>query len=253
VQVLEHFGLEKQPSLVVLNVYEGNDLRDAAYYWEYRSQLERTGVAPSDEPSSVLPWLTNSALGRRSYAVNLAVAFASRAWRRDAQDRAQSRIDFRYTLSLQGGEVPFNVENRDRDEVEYARRLASQQVSPRLWDEALQRFAALARERGFQAVVTYTPSAHTSYGERVRFASQELAPLLESLSTAQRTHLRERAAELGYVFHDLTPALQAAAASGSAGELLYDPASIHLTPAGHAVIASSLVQFLQAGGYLRGL
>ena len=35
IQILERFGLPKKPDVVVMNFYEGNDLRDAVRYWSY--------------------------------------------------------------------------------------------------------------------------------------------------------------------------------------------------------------------------
>jgi hypothetical protein len=243
-QVLKRFGLAKRPRIVVFNLYAGNDLRDADYYWEYRQEFERTGRPPSEEPTPVLPEIINGPIGRHSYALNFTLAFATRVWEHHVTDRERSGIDFRYTLELGAESVPFNVESRDEDEVVYARRMNEARVSLALWDNALRALGELAREHGFAAVVTYTPSAHTTYGVRVRFSDPELAPVLETLNQAQRAFLAERAGELGYAFHDLTPALREAASEDDGGALLYDPLTIHLTPRGHEVIAESLAQFL---------
>jgi hypothetical protein len=179
---------------------------------------------------------------------NLLLAFATRVWERQTTKREEVEVDFRYTLQLPGGDVKFNVDSLDEDEVLYARRVLDGRISLDLWDDALRRFGELAREHGFTPVVSYTPSAHTAYGERVRFSDPELRPLLAEFSHRQREFLAERASAMGYLFRDLTPDLQQAAARSDASSLLYDPHSIHLTPAGHEAIADSLAHFLAERG-----
>jgi hypothetical protein len=244
VQLLKHFGLAKRPRVVIANVYGGNDLRDAVRFHEYREIVRRTGRPPRDEPESVSPALRDGPLGRHSYALNLLLAFATRVADRDETDRARSSIDFRYTIDLAAGPVAFNVENRDRDEVFYARELLADRASLELWDPPLRELAGLAREHGFALVVSYSPSAHDAYGERVRFADPELAGLLARAGAAARAHLADRGARLGYTFHDLTPALREAAEQGGPESLLYDPRHVHFTPRGNAVVAASLAHVL---------
>jgi hypothetical protein len=245
-QLLKHFGLAKRPRVVVMNVYAGNDLRDAAYYAEYRDALVATGEPPRDELQPAVPWLTHGAVGRHSYAFNFLGAFVTRAAARSRDPDGRSGIDFRYTLELEDGPVPFNVENRDRDEVVFARRLADRQVSLELWEPALRTFVELARDHGFTPVVAYTPSAHAAHGDRTRFHDGSLEPELAAFGAAQRAFLAAKAAELGYVFHDLTPDLRAAAARSTSNALLYDPESVHLTPDGNAVVAESLAALLES-------
>lgn len=246
-QLLRHFGLEKRPRVVVMNVYGGNDLRDAAYLAEYVSARERGEELGEVKPA--LPWLTHGALGRRSYGLNLLGAFASRVVARDPAEYLRAGIDFEYTLELDDGPLPFNVENRDLDEVAFARRLARSELSiEELWDPPLRRFAALSREHGFVGVITYTPSAHEAYGARTRFDDPSIQPELAALSAAQRGYLARRAPELGLLFHDFTPALQDATRRATEADLLYDARSVHYTAEGHATVARSLARFLESEG-----
>jgi hypothetical protein len=248
-QVLQHYGLPKHPRIVVLNIYEGNDLRDAMLYWRYRHELERSGHPPATEPVSAFPALTNSPLGRHSYVANVVLAFLTRVLeRRDPDVAEENAVDFEYSLEFGERRVPFNLENRDTDEVIHARRLADGRESLELWDGALTRFAELAREHGFSPVLSYIPSAHTSYAERTRFTDPSLAPLLAAFSRTQREFLAQRAASLGFAFCDFTPALVDAARASGPGTLLYDPKHIHLTPAGHEVVAGVLSAFLRERG-----
>ncbi len=242
VQYLRAFGLAKHPRVVVMNVYGGNDLRDAVAYRDFRDATARGEKPPSSEPQNVLPGLVSSAVGRNSYAINLAVALASRLASRDAGDWEKTGVNFRYTLALPGGAVPFNVENRDRDEVVSARHLADGTTPLAIWEDALARFATLSRDHGFTAVVSYTPPAYAAYGELATFDDRSIVPVMTEYDAAQKRFLAGRAAALGFLFHDLTPDLQAAAHEPDA-TLLYDAVHVHLTARGNDVVAASLARF----------
>ncbi len=247
-QLLRAFGLAKKPRVVVMNVYGGNDLRDANYYRMHERALARQEIPPSAEAQNIAPWLVSSAVGRHSYAINFVVAALSRAADWSISDWEKSRIDARYRIGLPGGDVEFNLENRDRDEVQMAERLASGAVQLDIWSDALQRFGLLAREHGFTAIVAYTPAAYAAYAGKVTYSDPSLAALLEAMDEAQRRHLAQRAAKDGYLFHDFSPDLRDATAHEGADELLYDPVHVHLTVRGNEVIAKSLAGFLEERG-----
>jgi hypothetical protein len=242
VQYLLAFGLVKKPRVVVMNVYGGNDLRDAVTYRDWRDAKARGERPPSSDPQSLAPGLVASAVGRNSYAINFLVALASRLASRDASDWEKAGVDFRYTLALPSGPVKFNVENRDRDEVLTARRVEDGTTTLEIWDDALWRFASLAREHGFRAVVSYTPPAFAAYGELADFHDAPTAALMTAFDESQRRFLAGRSATFGFLFHDLTPDLAAAARAGGAA-LLYDPVHVHLTARGNDVVAESLASF----------
>ena len=244
VQLLREFGLAKHPRLVIMNVYGGNDLRDAVEYDRYRSAVERGEEPPSDGPQPIAPALAASIVGRHSYALNFLLAVASRATYRGEKDAEKTGVDFHYSIDGVDGPTPFNLENRDRDEVAAARRVQRGATTLALWDDALSRFAALGKEHGFLPVVSYTPSAHTTYADHVRFADPSIAGVLRNLDDAQRAYLAEHAAVYGYSFYDLTPDLRRAAASPRRSELLYDPVNMHFTARGHDVVADAFVRLL---------
>lgn len=248
VQILKRFGLDLRPQIVVLNVFEGNDLTDAVHYWHYRREFERTGTRPSEDPQSLLPAVTHGTLGRHSYALNLVVAFGSRAWQRSVIQHEQKSVDFRYWLDLPGELFPFNPKQRDRESVPYARRIIEGRISLGLWDEALHTFTNLARVHGFVPVVIYTPASYTAYADRVRFAEADLDRQLTEFSRTQREYLAAQASDIGYRFHDLTSDLRQVARASDRTSLLYDPTTVHLTPAGHAVVARSIEHFLVEQG-----
>jgi hypothetical protein len=52
-----------------------------------------------------------------------------------------------------------NAGQGDHDEVKYARRLRRGEISPSLWDRALEDFPGLAEAHDFIPMVTYIPAA----------------------------------------------------------------------------------------------
>jgi hypothetical protein len=68
VQLFKWCGLGKRPRFVVMNVYEGNDLRDALYYWAHKEQSGEAMKITSRATSQKDEW----ACCRWSYAFNLA-------------------------------------------------------------------------------------------------------------------------------------------------------------------------------------
>jgi hypothetical protein len=236
-QFLREFGLATRPRVVVMNVYGGNDLRDAEAHAAYRDAVARGEEPPTENPRPIAPDLLASFAGRHSYALNLALAAASRLSSRGSGDWERTGVDFRYVVEAGGRRIDFNLENRDRDEVVTALRLARGELALSLWDAPLERLASLARQHGFRAVVAYTPSAHVAYRDSVAFGNSAMLEELLRLDDAQRRHLSKQASALGFAFHDLTADLRANAATG---ELLYDPVHLHLTERGNDVVAESL-------------
>jgi lysophospholipase L1-like esterase len=253
-QLLRLFGLSKTPRVVVMQLYEGNDLRDAARYFDYvaaspderRLFLDRAGWKPLRyEPAR---WLDNP-LGRHSYAYDFTVVgLASVA--SDVADglsgTAERKIDLHYTLTYPDGPLAMNVQNNDQDEVRTARDLAAGTVRLELFDRALDDLAALARTHGFVPVVSYAPAAYTAYAERLTFKDPRVAAPLADFSRRQRDHLREACAARRLVFVDLTPLMQAETRRRGRDDLLYFPVNVHFTPAGHQVAADAIAAAVRA-------
>ncbi len=86
----------------------------------------------------------------------------------------------------------------------------------------LDRFLALARERGFAPVVLFLPGPREHRDDRMR-----------------RDFLAAWAARRGVVFLDLTAALRA-----GGGDELYIPGDSHWSPAGHRVVAQELERLI---------
>jgi len=235
-QLLKRFGLSRHPDVVVMNVYEGNDLRDAvAYHHAVAGQGDVDELAPE-------PW-HDSFLARHSYLYNLLRGTISYLAERSEQRAAEQAIDFRFRV----GSIPFNEQQGARDEPAFALWQQDGRYSFTLFDDALAEFVALAGRHGFRPVVAYSPWAHAVYADAV-FSDPALRPKLEAFSRAQRAYFRAKADELGFTFVDLEPALRAAAeAAGepTPGNLLYYPTTIHYTARAHAVVADALAGVLR--------
>jgi len=223
-EILRRYGIPLKPRFVVMNVYEGNDLRDTMVYRAFK----KNGA----------PAATEAGLGARllskSYAlsfVSAGVLMARDAFRRDAE------INFRYSAMVDGVRVPINPANGDLDEARIAGRVRGGHVDVDGFDAPLQTFADLARAHHFTPLVTYVPSTYTAYAGSVVFEDAEVGRDAAELSRVQRLRLAATTARLDLPFLDLTPAFQAAAASGP---LTHFPANLHLTARGHQVVATAI-------------
>ena len=244
VQILKGFGLAKRPKIVYLNVYEGNDLRDAIEYWSARNVGSSNEV---DDGSALIGFrdsIRNSIVGRHSYAINTLMAALSYSYSYFAypEERAAGQIDFGYKIQLADGEVDFNSRNLDVDEIIHARQLLNGELGLEVFTDALRAFVELSGEFGFEPVVTYIPSAHTAYSNNVVFRDPDLSFLLEEYNRLMTGYFSEAAGKLGFRFIDLTPAMQESAANSGIDELLYFPVNLHLTRFGHQVIADRLAR-----------
>ena len=256
VQILKQYGLQRDPEIVILNIFEGNELLDARAYWRARAAAEPWAVRPlpwvrPEEPDETERPLTrrvlNAVLGGaplvKSYALRLGLAIYHLV-KPDLLGAAPAVAeDFRYRVLVNGDYVALNIGNESRDFVA-AQLVAAGQLSPSVLDEALAAFADVAQQRaGFRAIVTYTPAAYTAYEGRTVFRAPDLADLTRRFSQTQRDWLREATRRYGLEFLDLTPALQAAAATSP--EPLYFPKDLHLSAAGHRAVGAYLAEALR--------
>lgn len=226
IELLRHFGLALKPRVVILNIYEGNDLRDAIRYQKFL-QSGRDRRATENAIEDTLSY---------SYAISL--VYASSEWLLHDQIMwlldSDRNTNYRYTARSQGATIPLNMSNRDRGEVRLARNLKEGEVSLELWAAPLEAFKDLAASHGFIGIVSYTPSMHTAYADTAVFEDPMSGELVGIMSQMQRDWLTKKSAELGLIYVDLTPAFQKAAHEGP---LTHFPANVHLTPYGHRVSA----------------
>lgn len=234
VELLRHFGLALKPHVVILNIYEGNDLRDAVRYQKFlKSGRDRREAENATEEAL-------------SYSYSLSLLYASREWLLRDQIKwlldGDRNINYRYTARSQGRIIPLNVTNQDRGEVRLAKNLKDGEVSLDLWSAALVAFKELATSHGFIGIVSYTPSMHTAYADTAQFEDRGTGELVRTMSQMQRDWLAKKSAELGLIYVDLTPAMQKAA---DEGPLTHFPANVHLTPYGHRVSATVWISVIQ--------
>ena len=255
-EILKQFGLPKSPRVVIMNVYEGNDLIDAERYHTWREAVRVSGgTAPTSQPCSLgalcrpYRWLKEGPLAERSYALNLAFGALRRG--RDwlaasgtatGDGEGSTEPNYRYRVVFGEESILFNPANYD--EARHAERLRRGDLSLDLFSEVLTEFVALSRVHRFVPVIVYTPLASTAYATNVAFDDPRLAELIPWYSQTLRGYFAARAQELGYRFFDLTPILQEAAEAGGASSLLYYPTNTHLTRDGHRVIAEAIFQAL---------
>jgi hypothetical protein len=230
VELLRLYGLALKPRLVVMNVYEGNDLRDAVRYSEFLKSGEDRRAGEK----------RLHALLSYSYAVSL--LYAAGEWlSEDIGAWFGDDVNFRYSGTSEGRTIEMNVTNNDKSEVRYASRLKEGKISVDLWAQPIGDLKALADAANFIPVIVYTPSMYTAYADSVKFEDEQTGSLVRGMSDAQRKWLATKTAEAGIEYIDLTPAFQKAARDGP---LTHFPANVHLTPPGHKIVSSALLQVI---------
>jgi hypothetical protein len=229
-EILKRDGLTLSPKVVLLNIYEGNDLRDLERYVDFLA---------GDAPPCGKKCRTGGGPMSWSYALAFLVAGIEETGHAIGKI---ARDDFRYTVTTFDGKVAVNVNNGDQDEVAFGRRIAAGEIGPELFGPPLEAFAALARERGFVPIVAYIPSAHTAYIDSVEFEDPDVGAAAQRLSKAQREWLAANADRLGVAYVDLVPAFRAAAPTHS---LTHFPSNVHLTPSGQRVMAEALAPVIE--------
>lgn len=255
IQFLKKYGLAKSPQAVIMNIYEGNDLRDAGVYYYYHQNNQPSANQPTPATSETFYY---DFLDHYSYGYNLGQAclkFSLYASNAPAQSDKNpftvsledGTINFKYNLVFPNKNISFNPKNTDTDEVVVAKYLHNQEVEAGVFtaiEDSLKIYIKLSKEHHFIPIVTYTPSSYIAYQANVVFEDAALTDLMTEFSNQQRAYFQEKGRDLGYTFIDLTPALQAAAQASGSENLLYYRKDLHLTPAGHLVIAQTLSQLL---------
>src|SRR5262249_16923282 len=139
VEVLRTFAISRKPQVVILNYYEGNDLRDALRYRDFVTTHHDDYAGTSRRDHLVEGWM-----GRTSYAWNLLVVGIERGIDaiKDGLSGKHPDVDFRYELRFPEGSVKFNEQGADLDEARAARRLAAGMIALDAIDDGLARYAA---------------------------------------------------------------------------------------------------------------
>lgn len=244
-ELLRNFGLAKRPRVVVMTIYEGNDLRDA---------LEFASSRGGDTPSDALPCdagglFCEAATAFRSAPVvrdSYALGFVPALFFRLSLLAQRSEIDFRYAVTLADGTtLSLNSRNGDRDEVAFARALVDGSLELSVFEGAMADFAGLSREHGFTPVLVYVPAAYTAYDAAATFEEPAIQRTMRDFSGRLRGWFAEAARREGMVYLDTTERLAAAAAASSSSSPVYFPVNVHLTPAGHDVVADAVEELFE--------
>ncbi len=228
VELLRKFGLSRRPKFVIMNIYEGNDLRDSDRYNNFLLH----GKQSMDQDAFGGPFAWSYSLAFIKAAIELELRQLDR----------NTGMDFRYAINMPGGLIRMNTTNSDRDEARYALRLMKGELSPVIMQPALDDFRELARQYRFVPVITLIPSAYTAYAQSIEFNDPSLREAVRAGGEIQRRWLGTYSAREGLIFLDLTTALQGAA---NTGPLVYFPANVHLTPTGQRVVAAAIAAVLK--------
>lgn len=249
IQILKRFGINQHPKFVILNVYEGNDIRDAITYLQTKNKDSDENIDSSK--SHLVQSLLENTIGRYSYSFNLIRAYIKYLYNKIVRYSFNKDLNFRYSIVFPDKSISFNLENTDKDEVFYARQLVAKKVDFNVFNDALESLVKLSKLHNFIPIVTYTPSAHTAYASYVIFDDPTLKDALKRFSDLQREFFKMEGMEKGYIFIDLTPSLQSAASSSKSQNLLYYRTNLHLTRYGHDIIAKTLSESMKNLGLLR--
>jgi hypothetical protein len=244
-ELLRTFGLAKRPRVVIMTIYEGNDLRDAVVFATSRDGAGQFDALPCDAEGVFCESVTafrSAPLVRDSYALGFVPALFLRV----SLLARRSEIDFRYAVTLADGTtLSLNSRNGDRDEVAFARALVDGSIDLSVFEEAMTDFAGLSREHGFTPVIVYVPAAYTAYGAAATFEEPAIQRTMRDFSGRLRGWFAGAARRKGMVYLDTTERLAAAATASSSSSPVYFPVNVHLTPAGHDVVADAVEELFE--------
>jgi len=232
-EMLKRFAHFK-PRITVMNIYEGNDLRDIVRYKRF---VESGGTTEKDRNPPSPAWSYAAQFFKTSYKL---VEASVKSTFTSSQD-----YNFRYSAPVGDHIMAMNISNKDQGEVERAIQLREGKISTDLFAEPLKNYVDWAKANGIVPVLTYIPSMYTAYEGSVTFEDPEVGKTVQAFSAAQRKWLAEHAQSIGYNFLDLTPVLQETAAKGV---ITHFPSNVHLTAKGEEVVGTRTAEFIKTLG-----
>lgn len=246
-ELLEQFGIQKKPEIVVMNVYEGNDIRDAIRFKDFQENKPR-------EDKEIAPLLfrlrekfAHTRIGNRSYSVNLAVATARQLYVTLPVKIKGDEINYQYNILADKKTILFNLQNTDTDEVSVAQTVIKDPDTLNVFDDALIKFISLANKHTFVPVVVYTPTSYTTHMNDAELNNPKIAESLKEFSNLQREYFKQQASTLGFNFIDATQLFQSEQQQyNQAGNLLYYQTNLHLTKHGHQLLAEAISEGLSS-------
>jgi hypothetical protein len=232
-EMLKRFARFK-PRITVMNIYEGNDLRDIIKYKEF---IASGGTSENDRKEPPPAW---------SYAVQF-FKTSEKMVEQFVKGSFTAAQDYNFHYSAPVGDhvLAMNVANKDQGEVERAIQLRDGKISTDLFTDPLKNYVDWAKANGITPIVTYIPSMYTAYQSMVTFEDPDVGKVVQAFSAAQRKWLAEHAQSIGYNFIDLTPFLQEAVAQGV---VTHFPSNVHLTAKGEKVVGIHTAEFIKKLG-----
>jgi hypothetical protein len=229
-EMLKRFAPQFHPTITIINIYEGNDLRDVLRKKRF---IESGGKDARNISSPAPAW---------SYATQFLTAGFEVAYR-----YVESNVEhnFRYSAPVGGATMLMNITNKDQGEVQRAYELREGKISTDSFAAPMKAYVEWAKSQGAVPIVTYIPSMYTVYEGTVSFEDADVGQTVKAFSAAQRKWFAENAAAIGYNYIDLTPFFQQTAATGV---VTHFPANVHLTPQGYDLVAVNTWEFLKKLG-----
>lgn len=232
-EMLKRFAHFK-PRATVMNIYEGNDLRDILIYKRF---VESGGKSEKDREVHEPAWSYAAQFFKASYT--LAERYVK------ANVTAAQDYDFHYSAPVGDHVMAMNISNKDQGEVQRALELKEGKISTDLFAPSIKAYVDWAKANGITPVVTYIPSMYTVYEGKVTFADPNVGSAVQAFSAAQRKWFAENAETIGYNYADMTPYFQETAAKGV---VTHYPSNVHLTAQGQEVVALHTWELLKKLG-----
>ncbi|MEE8277850.1 MAG: hypothetical protein V3R89_03930 [Thermoanaerobaculia bacterium] len=228
----ERHGVTLEPDLVVVAVFLGNDLADAASDRE-EVVLDEGLIAPKGSATGLRAWLH-----RHSHLFLLAKNVLSRP----------GTLPLRRRL---GFPDPWILRNMSSEFAIYARTpSATLERAAEASEQAFERLRQLRRARGFRLAALLVPGEVQVDPERWQAALEMLWLEPGALDPQRPTRVfSEMLERVGIPWLDLTAPIAAALAGG---ETIYYQRDRHWTARGHALAARHLARFLWERGLLLG-
>jgi hypothetical protein len=233
-EMLKRFAPKMQPRIAVMNIYEGNDLRDVLRKKRF---VESGGTSEKDRELQPPAWSYAAQFFEGAYKVAVRYIKANVV---AAQDH-----NFRYSAPVGDHIMAMNITNKDQGEVERALELRDGKISTDAYAEPLTAYVTWAKSNGIVPVVAYLPSMYTVYEGTVRFEDANVGSAVQAFSAAQRRWFAAHADAIGFSYLDLTPFFQQAAAQGA---VTHFPSNVHLSQKGQELVAVQTLEFLRKLG-----
>jgi len=157
-------------------------------------------------------------------------------------------LNFRYSILYNDRKLSFNRRNLDLDEVVIARELVNGIRPFDFFEKTLSEFVELGKKHHFTAVVSYTPTAPSTFGKKVLYEDPAIGEWVLKASFMKREWLSKNSKTIGFHFIDPLPVFHAYHSEEKG--LTHFQANMHLTVKGHQVQAKAVQEGLHHAGLL---